>query len=592
MKPRLHQVPAGSALGNQTQASGAASQRDSTDSSQRRLPANAHAPSLDVLNALGIHSHDALFSALDKPMSLLDRELRILWTNALYAELLRMPQHHVIGKTLSQIHSPDSVAKITPHMQQAFEGQTTHYDRLTLWADGTPQWMRVQVAPVRHADGHVACVLATATNIDDVIEAREEAKHSRENLQRILNAIDLPMGKWNHNAQLEDCNTPYLKWARKSREELIGRSLQELFGEDAWAIAKPAFDSAFMGDKAQYSRLLRHQEGTPHWARITVFPELSANQTIDTVYTIAFDIDAEMRAIDKLRTAQKRLDVFTENIPNAMTYFDRDYVYRFVSKAFLQRYDLKPEDIIDKKVWEARGKAVWEEYRPYAERAMSGETVEFERLVPEKDGTPRWKRIQFTPDFDDDGYVKGVYSTRIDITDIKLAQAALKRDADWDSLTSTFNRNYFNAALAQAIARADDAPFALYYLDLDGFKQVNDSMGHTVGDELLAHIAQSLKAALQADDTLARIGGDEFAVLSYRGSSGNSKTLVALAERLLRAANTPFRMGDISLSLTMSIGVVVVSTAENCDVRRLLQRADAAMYEAKHKGKNCWVRAR
>jgi diguanylate cyclase (GGDEF)-like protein/PAS domain S-box-containing protein len=452
----------------------------------------------------------------------------------------------------------------------------------------------VHLAPVYNTEGKVACALGTMTVIDDVVMAREEASASRASLQRFLDAIDLPIAKWvmwNHHAVLDDCNGPYVKWADKLRAELIGKTLEALYGEHAWATAKHAFDEAFSGKIANYQSELRHGD-VLHWARITAFPSQAHQGGVEAVYTVAFDIDAEMRAIDKLRESQRRLDVFTENIPNAMTYFDKDYVYRFVSKAFMHRYDKRPEDILGHKVWEARGQVTWEEYRPYAERAMAGEPVEFERQVPDKDGTLRWKRVQFTPDFAEDGTVKGVYSTRIDITDIKLAEAALKRDADWDSLTQTYNRNYFNAALHQALQDASATPFALLYLDLDGFKQVNDSMGHTVGDELLAHIAQSLKTALRADDTLARIGGDEFAVMSFRGNEGTPDTLAALGDRLLRAAQEPFRIGDITLSLSMSIGVVVVDSAAHMDVRCLLQKADSAMYEAKHAGKNRWVSAR
>ncbi len=544
-----------------------------------------------ALAQLGIDDFDALFSAMDLPLGTLDAQMRVQWCNAKYAGLMNRRIDEVVGRSLVEIHGAEAVESVWAPLREALSGKRTHYDRRALWADGSTQWVRVRLAPIYNAQGQVTCALGSMTSIDDVVAAREEASASRASLQKLLSAIDLPIGRWSRGGVLEDCNEHCVQWAGRPRSELIGQTVETLYGVDAWALAKPAFELAFNGQKTTYDRHVRHQERS-HWKRITVFPDNDPGQSINSVYTIDFDIDAEKRAIEDLRESQRRLDMFTENIPNSLTYFDKDYVYRFASKAFLRRFDISGRDIIGLKVWEARGQTLWEEYRVKAERAMAGEEIVFERLVAEEDGTRRWKRIQFTPDFSEDGTVKGVYATQADIHDIKLAAAALKREADWDALTQTFNRNYFNAALATSLAQADTASFALLYLDLDGFKQVNDTMGHTAGDELLAHIAEQLKTALRSEDTLARIGGDEFAVLSFRGKSDTLATLAELAERLLRAASRPFRLGDITLPLTMSIGVVVVDSSAHLDVRRLLQKADSAMYEAKNAGKNRWVQAR
>jgi diguanylate cyclase (GGDEF)-like protein/PAS domain S-box-containing protein len=416
----------------------------------------------------------------------------------------------------------------------------------------------------------------------------KELSAMRQKLHNVLDAVSLPIARWSEGCVLEDCNAHFEQYASQPRSQMVGKTVAQLFGDEVYEQINPYFARAFKGEKCNYSRYVT-QLSRPQWMRVNLVPDgTQQGALVNAIYTIAVDIDEEKRAIDSLRESQKRLDIFTENIPNLMSYFDSQYVYRFVSKSFLRHFKLSAQEILGRTIWEVFGRTSWQELKPYADRALSGVAVDFERVEKSDEGKAIWQRVQYMPDLAEDGSVKGVYSTRMDITDIKQAAAALKRDADWDNLTQIFNRNYFNNALAMALMQAQSAPFSLLYLDLDGFKQINDTLGHSVGDELLSHVAQSLKSTVTANDTLARIGGDEFAVLSYGKAASNSN----LADALLQAANKPYRIGDIKLSLTMSIGIVHVNHPnEHTDMRSLIQKADAAMYEAKRSGKNRWVLA-
>jgi diguanylate cyclase (GGDEF)-like protein/PAS domain S-box-containing protein len=415
--------------------------------------------------------------------------------------------------------------------------------------------------------------------------AQLEIKAMQFKLHNVLNAINLPIVRWSVDGLLLDCNEPYERFVGKPLKDMLGKPVNELFDEDVCALVSPYFARALRGEKCSYSRYVAHVS-RPQWIRVNLVPDSGEHgQSAEAIYAITVDIDEEKRAIDSLKESQRRLDVFTENIPSIMGYFDDQLIVRFASKSFLHHLNKPSHEVLGQTIAAVFGDEAWQELEPYTKRALAGESVEFERHEMTVKGERIWHRVQYVPDFSPEGTIKGVYSSRMDITDIKLAEAALKRDADWDVLTQTFNRNYFNHALSQALALSPNAPFSLLYLDLDGFKQVNDTLGHSMGDELLAHIAQSLKTTISPKDILSRIGGDEFAVLSFGHTAANC----TLADRLLLAASKPYRMGDFKLSLTMSIGIVFVTHDKHIDVRRLLQKADAAMYEAKRSGKNRWV---
>lgn len=159
------------------------------------------------------------------------------------------------------------------------------------------------------------------------------------------------------------------------------------------------------------------------------------------------------------------------------------------------------------------------------------------------------------------------------------------REAFRDSLTGLANRAFFLHRLEESVARLqhDTNSFALLCLDLDNFKQVNDALGHPAGDELLVRVAGRLTAVLDGRDTIARLRGDEFAVL-LRGSVDEAH---AAAHRVLDAFNTAIVIEGVPVAVRPSIGFTVATPASNCTVDQLLRHADLAMYTAKREGGQC-----
>jgi diguanylate cyclase (GGDEF)-like protein len=173
-----------------------------------------------------------------------------------------------------------------------------------------------------------------------------------------------------------------------------------------------------------------------------------------------------------------------------------------------------------------------------------------------------------------------------DVSARKQAEQNLEHIAYYDALTGLPNRMLLIERLSKAMAEAVQRrkKLAVVYLDLDGFKDVNDTYGHDIGDHLLRAIAQRMQHCLRQKDTLARLGGDEF--VAILGDLDNHSTDELIVNRLLMAAAQPIQIGDIAIRVSASLGISLYPQASSMNADQLLNQADQAMYQAKLAGKN------
>ena len=198
------------------------------------------------------------------------------------------------------------------------------------------------------------------------------------------------------------------------------------------------------------------------------------------------------------------------------------------------------------------------------------------------DGAIQWRLVDAVPLFDADGTAREVVSSFIDITARREAERALREQALHDPLTQLPNRTLLHDRWDHAIevAQRGHEPLALMLLDLDHFKEANDTFGHRYGDLLLRAVARRIAAAVRASDTIGRLGGDEFAVVL---PDTNEQGAVTAARKLLKALEEPFDIEDQVLEVTASIGIALYPRHGE-DGSTLLRRADIAMYTAKRGG--------
>lgn len=174
--------------------------------------------------------------------------------------------------------------------------------------------------------------------------------------------------------------------------------------------------------------------------------------------------------------------------------------------------------------------------------------------------------------------------TVLDISAQKSAELKIRELADFDALTGLPNRRLLRDRVMQLLAKAerDESAVTLMFLDLDHFKRVNDSLGHSIGDELLCAVSTRLAATVRRIDTLARLGGDEFILAMPRIQAAAA---AEVARRLIEACSVPFVVGGHDLTVTPSIGICI-HPQDGKDIETLLKNADVAMYKAKEQGRN------
>lgn len=407
---------------------------------------------------------------------------------------------------------------------------------------------------------------------------------SARTIERLVNVVALPIGRWDRDARLVFCNSPYLMWSGRARDDLIGRTLSELYGDEAWERARPAFERAFRGATTSYERLLGHGTLAGRWARIQVFPDADAAGEVHSVFTIATDIHEDVTAREALVAARVRLDRFTENIPYPLTYVDAEFVLRFVNKAYCDMAGKPADQLLGRHIGAVRGQKRWAEHEPHFRRALEGKTVQYTRLVDglanNPGGGPRWLRTSYVPDFDERGQVVGLYTVTIDVHDLTVAQEQLRRSVERDTLTDVLSRRTMMDRIEAAMVTATHEPVALFFVDLDGFKAVNDRLGHREGDALLVKVAQALQKSVRADDAVGRFGGDEFLVLASVRSAIGAQTL---AKHMLEAIREV--SAGVGGGVSASIGYAL-APADAQHPLKLLQTADDAMYVAKRLGKD------
>jgi len=326
-------------------------------------------------------------------------------------------------------------------------------------------------------------------------------------------------------------------------------------------------------------------DGTERFISISGDPVFDESGAFKGYRGVGTDISARKRAERELRDSAQKLRLFTDNVPAMTVSWDENLRCRFANKVFMEFFGLAGQDIIGKHVREVLGEAAYREIEDYFTRVLQGHPVTYQRALRLANGETRYIEVRLLPHIGEQGRVLGCFAVTTDITEHKQEEERIQRIAHHDSLTGLPNRLLFNDRLEQAIslAKRDARQFALLYLDLDDFKPVNDTLGHTTGDELLRAVAARIRQQVRESDTVARVGGDEFAVVLP--DIARREEAETVARKIITALAAPFQLGSAEqrINIGTSIGIAIYP-ADARDADALVKAADGAMYNAKQVG--------
>jgi diguanylate cyclase (GGDEF)-like protein/PAS domain S-box-containing protein len=353
--------------------------------------------------------------------------------------------------------------------------------------------------------------------------------------------------------------------------------------EEGWRAHRAVLDAHLPFREFELSRL--GTDGTERFISISGDPVFGAAGGFTGYRGVGTDITARRRAELALRESAEELRQFTDNVPAMTVSFDQNLRCRFVNKGFAEYFGITMENDLGKHLREIIGEDAFREVEGYVDQALRGYPATYQRRLVRPDGEIRYLEAKILPHCGERGESLGYFAVLTDITEHKLAEQRIQRVAHHDSLTGLPNRLLFNDRIAQSIrlARRDSRGFALLFLDLDKFKEVNDTLGHDAGDELLQEVAAAIRGELRDSDTVARVGGDEFTVILP--DIVHAEDAETVARKIVAAFRTPVQLKrrGCHVQTAISVGIALFpSDARDSDA--LVSAADAAMYRAKQAG--------
>jgi diguanylate cyclase (GGDEF)-like protein/PAS domain S-box-containing protein len=406
-------------------------------------------------------------------------------------------------------------------------------------------------------------------------DSAEELAHILENLQDTYYRTDAEGRVVRVSASVKDL----LGYAP---DEVLGMKLADLYVEPDGRTKFLAALQAAGGSVKGYEAPLRHKNGTAVWVATHSRLLRDAQGTVQGVEGVARDMTEQRRSQAKMIT----LAGAVEQTADMVMITDRGGVVEYVNQAFCDITGFAADEVIGKlpNIMKS-GKQADAYYAELWRVILTGNVFNGVLINKRKDGSFYYEEKTITPFKDERGRITHFVATGRDITERMQTQERLQHLAYHDVLTKLPNRALLMERLDHATSqsRRHGGRLALLFLDLDRFKVINDTLGHDFGDRLLQVLAERLRQCVREEDTVARLSGDEFAILLE--NVGAVEDVAEVASKVLGVFARPFEIFDRELFVTTSIGISLFPS-DGDSGKALLKHADTAMYRAKDGGRN------
>lgn len=377
-------------------------------------------------------------------------------------------------------------------------------------------------------------------------------------------------------------NRRYAEFNGWTVETILGKTVREAIGEVAWSKIGPYVEQALEGKPTTYTRDQVLPSGETRRIEVKLLPHFDDDQVLEGAFVLINDITEHWRIEQSLRQSDERMRRFFEATEEGII-FHKDLVITDSNEAMTRITGYSRADAIGRKTLDFMPQR-W--HRMIIDDAVRGNEALYEVTIQHKDGHEVAVECMSRemPMLGEIGGEKMRLIVVRDITARKAAQAHIEFLALHDALTQLPNRAYLMERLdgVLALARRKQHQAAVLFLDLDKFKNVNDSLGHHVGDGLLREVAGRIVATVRDSDVVARLGGDEFVIVLSDISS--SDDAAAVAAKLIEAISTEYQLDRHQVNVSPSIGISVFPT-DGATTDELVRHADAAMYHAKESGR-------
>jgi diguanylate cyclase (GGDEF)-like protein/PAS domain S-box-containing protein len=531
-----------------------------------------------------------IVDSLPDGLGVCDAEGRLVYVNDRFCTMLGYPPGEMLGRRYADCLDEANRERLERELERRRQGDNSPYEIEAVTRDGDRITTLQMPRGLFDAGGQF---VGSFTVVSDVAERKQAERALHESEARYHGLFEgVPVGLYRTTPAgvMLDANSTLVKIlgfpdVQALLKTHVGDLYQDPEDRRRWQRVLVGATTA-----QSFEARVRRFDGTVIWVRFTVNAVHGDGGEILRYDGALEDITDRHRAEEALRSSEERFRSLVQNASDLICILDAQGIVRYESPSHLRVLGTDPEQHVGRSLPEL----VHPEDRIVLETALHQlveepeEIVTFEYRLLHGDGD--WRALESTAsNLLGQPAVAGIVLNAHDITDHKRAEAKLLHDALHDELTGLPNRALFMDRLLHSMERSRREPellTAVLFLDLDRFKIVNDSLGHLVGDELLIQISGSLAGALRPSDTIARVGGDEFAILLEGGRDVSDA--VRVAERIHDRLTTAINLGGHEVFVTASLGIAV-HTPEYERPEDLLRDADTAMYRAKASGRACHV---
>ncbi len=493
-----------------------------------------------------------------------------------------------VGQHLSLILPPEKKEELTAILEVVQQGRSIEYlETQRKTKTGSLLQVSLSISPIRNAKGEVAGASTVARDITLRKLAEEQLKLQSAALEAAANAIVITDSKGN----ILWVNRSFTAMTGYTKDEIVGQNPRVLkSGKQGEEYYSSLWSTITSGGSWSGELINRRKDGTTYTEEMTITPVTHESNGTGRTYFIAIkrDVTERRNADEALLLKTTLLEAQAETTIDGILVVDPNDRIILANKRFGSNFGI-PEDVLVTRDDLSVRKYVMNQVEDGDAFIKKVDYLNQHREERSRDElTLRNGKVfdRYSAPLID---AKGSYRGRIwyfrDITDRKLADEKVEFLAYYDALTGLPNRTLLRDRMSKALASAQrrKEKVAFVFLDLDRFKDINDSLGHSIGDLLLQEVAERLKVWGRAHDTIARVGGDEFLIMMTHVR--DTVDAEVAAERFMVAMSQPLAIQGHSLTITCSIGISIFPE-HGVDGEALIKNADAAMYTAKTNGRN------
>jgi diguanylate cyclase (GGDEF)-like protein/PAS domain S-box-containing protein len=508
----------------------------------------------------------------------------VIYCNRAFEQITGYTSQELMGKNLRMLAGPLTEPEGITSIRDAMSACRDCRLSLTGYRkDGTPFNSEVSISPLFDNTGHVTHFI----NVSNDITATQQAAAENARLAAMIAASPDAISSSNIQGNVDIWNPGAERLYGYTAEEIRGVAVSKVVPEDQrenFSVMRQRVlaGESFIGHETE--RITK--EGRRITVSLSLAPVRDHEGKVVGMTGIAQDVSEMREALAQLHASERKFRLALNAIPDAFVMYDTDLRLQFANSKAVAMYGSPLYSIVHRTDAEILPLETTQTYTPTLELARdSKSTQSVEGILAVRD---RQYPIfaTYVPMLDDSGQLSTVLGIITDLTNRKQMEERLAFMAQYDALTGLPNRYLLLDRLDAAIIRAqrNSTLLGVMFLDLDRFKEVNDTRGHAAGDILLQQVSERLAGALRATDTIARLGGDEFTVLVENTSSIDEIT--AIADKIRATFSNPFETEAGEIFTTTSIGITIYPFDGN-ERDALLKNADVAMYIAKQE-RNAW----